>query len=129
MQRELIETRKKHHLEKHICSTLSRSTVTAWSRVLKKLIVAQLVKLPTFYGTRSFITVLTRARHGSLSSATCIHCKPSHPLFLKSTLISSSHIYLSLPNDLVPSGSPTKICYAFVSPIVLHALPTLSSSI
>jgi hypothetical protein len=39
--------------------------LTLWNRVfLEKLIVDQLVKtFPAFYETRSFITVLTRARH------------------------------------------------------------------
>jgi len=39
-----------------------------WSRVLEKLIVAQLVKkFSIYYGTRRFITVFTRARQLSLS--------------------------------------------------------------
>jgi len=43
--------------------------LTPWSRVLlQKLTGSQLVKkLPAFYGTRRFITVLTSARHLSLS--------------------------------------------------------------
>jgi len=45
-----------------------RVLCTAWSRVLlQKLTDSQLVKFPTFYGTRRFITVLTSARHLSLS--------------------------------------------------------------
>jgi hypothetical protein len=38
-------------------------TLTPWSKVLlEKLIVAQLIKkLPTFHGTRMFITALTKA--------------------------------------------------------------------
>jgi hypothetical protein len=42
---------------------------TPWSRVLlEKLTGRQLVKkFPAFYGTRRFITALTRARHLSLS--------------------------------------------------------------
>ena len=43
--------------------------LTPWSRVLlEKLASLQLVKkFPTFYGTRRFLTALTRARHLSLS--------------------------------------------------------------
>ena len=43
--------------------------LTAWSRVLlEKLTGFQLVKnIPAFYGTRKLITVLTSARHLSLS--------------------------------------------------------------
>jgi hypothetical protein len=46
------------------------------SRVLEKLIITQLVKkFPAFYGTRSFITVFTRALHWSLSWAKFIYFK------------------------------------------------------
>jgi len=42
------------------------------------LIVTQLVsKFPTFYRTRSFITVVIRARRWSLSWASCIQSTPS----------------------------------------------------
>jgi hypothetical protein len=43
--------------------------VTPWGRsLLEKLTVSQLVKkFPAFYGTRKFITAVTRARHLSLS--------------------------------------------------------------
>jgi hypothetical protein len=42
-------------------SNLLFPTLTPWSSVLlEKLIVTQLVKFPTFYGTRMFITVFTR---------------------------------------------------------------------
>jgi hypothetical protein len=43
--------------------------LTPWSRVLlEKLTVSHLVKkLPTFYGSREFITMFTRAHHLSLS--------------------------------------------------------------
>jgi hypothetical protein len=38
-----------------------------------------------------------------------------------------THLRLALPSGLFPSGSPTKILYAFIfSPCVLHALPILS---
>jgi hypothetical protein len=42
--------------------------LTPWKRVLfEELIFTPLVKLPAFHETRNFITVFTRARHGSLS--------------------------------------------------------------
>ena len=43
--------------------------LTPWSRVLlEKLVSLQIVKkFPEFYGTRSFITEFTSARHLSLS--------------------------------------------------------------
>jgi hypothetical protein len=48
--------------------------LTTLSRILlEKLTVAQLVKrFPVFYGTQRFITVFTKVRHRSLSSASWI---------------------------------------------------------
>jgi hypothetical protein len=34
--------------------------LTPWNRVLEKLMIIQLVKLPTFYGAQMFITLLKR---------------------------------------------------------------------
>ena len=64
----------------HFCSILRRKQrsetklrylIILWSRVLlEKLTVCRLVKkIPTFYGTRRFITAFTTARHLSLSWA------------------------------------------------------------
>ena len=62
--------------------------LTLWSRVLlEKLTGSQLVKkFPAFYGTRTFITEFTSARHLSLSWATSIQSTPSHPKSWKSTI-------------------------------------------
>jgi hypothetical protein len=47
--------------------------ITIWSRVLlEKLTVTQLVKFPAFHGTRSFITMFTKAPKWSLSLVRCI---------------------------------------------------------
>jgi hypothetical protein len=57
--------------------------LTPWSRgLLEKLTVSQLVKkFPAFYGTRSFITAFTRARHLPLSWASWNQSmRPSHCL-------------------------------------------------
>jgi len=44
--------------------------------------------------------------------------KSSHPIYLRSILILSSHLLLGLPNDVFPLGSPTKILHAFLfSPV------------
>jgi hypothetical protein len=55
--------------------------LTPWNRVLlEKLTGLQLVKkFPAFYGTRMFLTVLTSARHLSLSSASPIQSSHPHP--------------------------------------------------
>jgi len=56
-----------------------------------KLIITELVKFPTFYGTRRFITVFTRAGHSSLFWAKWIQSTTFHLISLSSILILSSH--------------------------------------
>ena len=92
---------------------LFKYSLTIWSRVLlEKLTGFQLVKkFSTFYGTRRFITAFTSARHLSLSCARSIQSPPSHPTSWRPNLISSSHLRLSLPSGLLPSGFPTKTLY------------------
>jgi hypothetical protein len=55
-------------------------------------------KFPTFYGTRRFFTLLTSARHLSLSWANSIQSPRPPPTSWKSILILSSHLRLVLPN-------------------------------
>jgi hypothetical protein len=53
---------------------------------------------------------------------------PVHPISVRSTSISSTHLRLGLPSGLFHSGFPTNILHAFIfSPLVLHALPISSS--
>jgi hypothetical protein len=87
--------------------------------LLEKLMVTQLVKtLSVFFRTRWFITVTTRARNWSLSWARCIQPIPYHPATLRSILILSLHLRLSLLYGLFRSGFPIKIFYAFlISPV------------
>ena len=69
--------------------------------LLEKLTGFQLVKkFPAFYGTRSFITALTSARHLSLSWARSIQSIPSHPTSRRPILILSSCRRPGLPSDL-----------------------------
>jgi len=65
--------------------------------------------------------VFTRTRHCSLSWARWIQSTPSHPNFLRSILILSSHERLFLLCGLFPLGFPTKILYAFLT-YPMHAL-------
>jgi len=78
----------------------------------EKLIVIQLVKFPTCYGTWRFITMFTRAHDWFLYWARCIQ-STSHPISLRSILIFSSHLYLGLASGLFHSGFLTLILYAF----------------
>jgi hypothetical protein len=67
-------------------------------------------KFTAFYGTPSFITVFTRTRHWSLSWATWIQFTPSHPIYLRSILILSSHVRLRLPSGVFEADhSPPSI--------------------
>jgi len=85
--------------------------LTPCSKVLiEKLTVTWMVKkFLSFYGTRRFITVFTRALHCSTS----IQSIYSHPISLGSILILSSHLHLGLPSGFIPSDFATKISYAF----------------
>jgi len=86
----------------------------------------QLVKkFPAFYGTRKFITSLTRARHLSLSWTSSIQCMTPHPSSWRSILILSFHQCLGLPSGFLHSGLPTKILHA---PILSTILTTRSAS-
>jgi hypothetical protein len=92
--------------------------LTSWSwALLEKQPVEQLLKnSPTFYGTRRFITVFTRALHCSLTWARGIQSISSHPIYLRSILILSTHLLLGLPSGLFPSRFPTKILHTFLYP-------------
>jgi hypothetical protein len=68
-------TKPRFHATSHEIDIYLRS----WA-LLQKLPIVQLLKnFPTFYRTRRFITVFTRALHWSLSRARSIQSIPSHP--------------------------------------------------
>ena len=87
--------------------------LTPWSRVLLENLTgfAASQEIPRTFGTRSFITVLTTARHLSLSSANPIQSPQPPPTSWRSILILSSHLRLGLHNGLFPSGFPTRTLY------------------
>jgi hypothetical protein len=93
-------------------------TTWRWALLQKPPVVQLLKDFPTFYGTRRFITVFTRALRCLLSWARSIQPIPPHPVSLRSILILFTHLRLGLPSGLFPSGFHTNILYAFLlSPI------------
>jgi hypothetical protein len=68
----------------------------------------------TFYRTRRFITVFTRAFHWYLTWARSIQSIPLYPTALRFILILSSHLRLFLHSGLFPSGFPNKILHDFL---------------
>jgi hypothetical protein len=101
--------------------------ITQWSRVLEKLTGLQLVnKFPAFYGTRSFITAFTSARHLSLSWASSIQSITPHPTSWRSILILSSHLRLGLPSGSYPQVYPPKSCIVLKN---LHGIITHKTEI
>jgi hypothetical protein len=60
------------------------------------------------YGTRRFITMLTKVCHWILSWVGRIQFAPSIPISIRSILILSSHLYLCLASGLLLLGLPTK---------------------
>jgi hypothetical protein len=83
-----------------------RIIFSACSRVLPEKLTGPLLvrKFPAFYGTRRFITAITRARHLSLTWSRLIQPIPPHHTPVRTILILSSHPRLCLPSGLLPSG-------------------------
>jgi len=96
--------------------------ITPWSTVLLyKLTGSQLAKeYPAFYGTRRFITAVTRAHNLSLSWASSIQSIPPHQTSRISILILSSHLRLVLSSGVFPSDFPTKTLYTPPPPHTLY---------
>jgi hypothetical protein len=73
--------------------------LTRWSRVLLEKLTGSTAsqEIPRIFGTRMFLTVLTSARHLSLSWANSIQSPQTPPTSWRSILILSSHLRLGLP--------------------------------
>jgi len=75
--------------------TMCKYVSNSWNEVLEKLVVVHLVKKFTaFYGSRKCITVLTKARHWSVSWARCMQCTSSQPSSRRYMRILSYHLRL-----------------------------------
>ena len=87
--------------------------LTPWNRVLLEKLTGSAAsqEIPRIFGTRRFITVLTSARHLSLSWANSIQSPQPPPTSWRSILILSFHLRLGLPNCLFSSGFPTRTLY------------------
>ena len=97
--------------------------LTPWSRVLLEKLTGSAASqvIPRIFGTRRFPTVLTSARHPSLSWANSIQSPQPPPTSWRSILILSSYLRLGLPNGLLPSGFPTRTLCTHL-PSAIHAL-------
>ena len=85
---------------------------TPWNRVLLEKVTGSAAsqEIPRIFGTQRFITVLTSARHLSLSWDNSIQSPQTPPTSWRSILILSYHLHLGLPNGFFPSGFPTRKC-------------------
>jgi hypothetical protein len=101
-----------------------RNKLTLWSRaLLERLpVVRPLDSFPVFYGTRRFITELTRALHQFpiLSQTNPVHITASHFSKIHPYII---HPPLCLPSDLFSSGFPTSNLYAFLFSTIRPTCP------
>jgi len=80
-------------------------------------------KIPRPFWSLKVHYVSTRVRHWSLSWASCIQSTTVRLISLRSILILSSYLSLSLPNGLCCSRFPTKTFYEFLISPMLTACP------
>jgi len=95
-----VHTPTSYFLKITILTYLLTYLLTPWSRVLLEKLTgsAGSQEIPRFFGTRRFITVLTSARHLSLSWANSTQSPQPPPTSWRSILILSSHLRLGEDN-------------------------------
>ena len=93
-----------HCYPKYLLTYLLTYSLTPWSRVLLEKLTGSAAsqEIPRIFGTWRFITVLTSARHLSLSWANSMQSSQPSPTSWRSILILSSHLRLVLPSGLFP---------------------------
>ena len=89
---------KMSHSKRFPLTYLLTYLLTPWSRVLLEKLTGSAAsqEIPRIFGTRRFLTVLTSARHLSLSWANSIQSPQPPPDSWRSILILSSHQGLTL---------------------------------
>ena len=96
----------------------------AESLLRSQLVLQASQEITRIFGTTSFLTVPTSARHLSLSWANSIQSPQLLRTSWRSSLILCSHLRLGLPNGLFPSRFPTRtLCTPLPSPYAPHAPP------
>ena len=110
----------RHSLHSWIILLWVTYLLTPWSRVILEKLTGSAARqeIPRIFGTRRFLTVLTSARHLSLSWANSIQSLQLSPTSWTSILILSSHLRMGLPSGLFPSGFLTRtLCTPLLSRI------------
>jgi len=103
--------------------------LTPWHRVLLEKLTGSEAsqEIPRIFGARRFITVLTSARHLSLSWANSIQSPQHPPTSWRSILILSSHLRLHVwisPMVSFPQVFPPEPCAPLSPPPICVTCPT-----
>jgi hypothetical protein len=95
-----------------------------WALLEKPPVLHPLKNFPTFYGTRRFITVFTRALHWSLSWARSIHPIPPHCISPRSILSNHVLVFLAVSFFLAitPIAYMHSSCHSIYMPCQSHPL-------
>jgi hypothetical protein len=82
-------------------------------------------QIPSFYGTRKFITAFTISPHLSLSCAISMLSMLSYLYSCRLLILLFSHLHLGFPRVSFPSGFPTKTLYTPLYLLIRATCPSL----